>query len=327
MKAYWIRTEGGRTLLELRDTPPPSAPGPGQILIRVRAAGLNRGELIVGGVMHHKEETIGGNEAAGEVHAVGPDITEWKAGDRIMGRVLGADRGGFAEYTLMQAHQAMRIPPRLSFEEAAAIPVSFLAAYDAVVAYGKLQRGEWMLVTAAPSAVGSSAVQLGILLGATVLGTAGSATKLERLKAAGMHHAITTRSPDFAETVRKMAGRGIDLAVNCVGGTLFGECMKTLGFHGRLATVGYVDGAHKAEINLQELHANRNIVFGVSNSRAGDAGHAATTAGFLRDILPAFNEGRIAPLVDRVFPFDELAAAKDYMESNAQVGKIVVRVA
>jgi NADPH:quinone reductase-like Zn-dependent oxidoreductase len=327
MKAYWIKTDSGRTVFELRDTPPPPAPGPGQILVRVRAAGLNRGELIVGGVMHRKADKIGGTEAAGEIHAVGPDITEWKAGDRVTGRVLGADRGGFAEYTLMQAHQAMRIPPQLSFEQAAAIPVSFLAAYDAVVAYGKLQKGEWMLVTGASSAVGTCAVQLGILIGAKVIGTSGSAAKLERLKAIGMHDGIATRGPDFAETVRRMAGRGIDLAVNCVGGSLFAECMKTLGYHGRLATVGYVDGIYKAELDLQELHANRNLVFGVSNSRAGEAGHAATTAGFVRDILPAFNEGRIAPLVDRVFPLDELAAAKDYMESNAQVGKIVVRVA
>jgi NADPH2:quinone reductase len=326
MKAYWIRTDGGRTVFEPRDTAVP-VPGPGQILVRVRAAGLNRGELIVGGAMHHSNGKIGGTEAAGEVHAVGPDVTGWKAGDRVMGRVLGRDRGGFAEYTLMQLHQAMPVPAHLTFEQAAAIPVSFLAAYDAVVAYGKIQKGEWMLVTAAPSAVGACAVQLGVLLGATVIGTSGSAAKLERLKAAGMHEGIVTRSPDFAATVQKMAGRGIDLAVNCVGGTLFGECMKTLGYGGRLATVGYVDGAMKAEIDLQSLHANRNIVFGVSNSRAGETGHAATASGFVRDILPAFNEGRIAPLVDQVFAFDEIAAAKDYMESNAQVGKIVVRVA
>jgi NADPH2:quinone reductase len=326
MKAYWVKTEGGRTVFEPRDTPPP-VPGPGQILLRVRAAGLNRGELIVGGAMHHRTGKIGGTEAAGEVHAVGPDVTEWKAGDRVMGRVLGPDRGGFAEYTLMQVHQAMKIPPQLTFEQAAAIPVSFCAAYDAVVAYGKLQKGDWMLVTAAPSAIGACAVQLGILLGAYVVGTSGSAEKLERLKAIGMHQGISTRKPDFADEVRRMAGRGIDLAVNCVGGTLFAECMRTLGYGGRLATVGYVDGAYKAEIDLQTLHANRQIVFGISNSKAGEAGHAATTAGFVRDILPAFNEGRIAPIVDRVFPLDEIAAAKEYMESNAQVGKIVVRVA
>ncbi len=326
MKAYWVRTEDGRTVFEPRDTPPPVA-GPGQILLRVRAAGLNRGELIVGGAMHHRSGKVGGTEAAGEVHAVGPDVTDWKAGQRVMGRVLGPDRGGFAEYTLMQVHQAMKIPEHLSFEQAAAIPVSFLAAYDAVVAYGKLQSGDWMLVTAAPSAVGSCAVQLGILLGAHVVGISGSAAKLERLKAIGMQQGIVTRSPDFADAVRKMSGKGIDLAVNCVGGTLFGECMRSLGYGGRLATVGYVDGSYKAEIDLQALHSNRQIVFGISNSKAGETGHAATARGFIRDILPAFNDGRIAPLVDRIFDLDELAAAKDYMESNAQVGKIVVSVA
>lgn len=108
---------------------------------------------------------------------------------------------------------------------------------------------------------------------------------------------------------------------------MFAECMRSLAFGGRLATVGYVDGVYKTELDLQELHANRHVVFGISNSRLSEEGRAATVRGFVRDVLPAIADGRLTPVIDRVFPFDELPAAKDYMESNAQVGKIVVRVA
>lgn len=324
MKSYWIRTENGRTLLEPRDVPPPEV-GPGQIMIRVRAAGLNRGEMIPGSPMHSAEK-IGGTEAAGEIHAVGAGVEGWRAGDRVMGRVIGRDRGGFAEYTQMQAHQAMHVPENLSWTEAAAIPISFLAAYDAVVAYGRLRVGRWLLVTGATSAVGVAAVQTGKVLGARVIGTSGSADKLKILADLGMDEGIATRAPNFAARVLELTGDGADLAVNCVGGTLFAECLKSLGFGGRLATVGYVDGAHHADIDLRHLHANRLVVFGISNAKVSEAGRAATAAGFVRDILPAFAEGRVKPRIDRVFPFDELPAAKAHLESNAQVGKIVVTV-
>jgi len=322
MKSYWIRTEGNRTRLEPRDVPEPTA-SPGQIIVRVRAAGLNRGEMIVGGVMHAAEK-IGGTEAAGEIHAVGDGVVNWRVGDRVMGRVIGRDRGGFAEYTLMQAHQAMPLPGHFSWAEGAAIPVSFCAAYDAVVAYGRLREGQWAVVTAASSAVGVAAVQTAKILGAKVIGTSGSTTKLEALARLGMDHGIATRSPDFAAQVMEWTGSGANLAVNCLGGSVFAECLRGLGFAGRLATVGYVDGIHHADIDLQKLHANRHVVFGISNSRLGEAGHAASAAGFVRDILPAFADNRMRPHIDRIFSFDQLPDAKAHLESNTQIGKIVV---
>lgn len=324
MKSYWIKTHGNQTILEPRDIAEPIV-SPGQIVVRVRAAGLNRGEMIVGGVMHATEK-IGGNEAAGEVHAVGSGVEGWQIGDRVMGRVIGGDRGGFAEYTQMQPHQAMQVPQSFSWEEAAAVPVSFLAAYDAVVAYGRLRKDQWMLVTAASSAVGVACVQTGKILGANVIGTSGSKEKLEILASLGMDHGIATRSPDFANQVQELTGSGANLAVNNVGGSLFGECMRSLGFGGRLATVGYVDGQHEAEIDLRQLHANRHVVFGISNSRLGESDRAATASGFKRDILPAFANGSVRPHIDRVFAFDELPTAKAHLESNTQTGKIVVKI-
>jgi NADPH:quinone reductase-like Zn-dependent oxidoreductase len=326
MRSYWIRTAGEKTVLEQRDVPVPE-PGPGEIVLRVRATALNRGELIVGSVMHAGAARLGGTEAAGEVQVVGQDVSEWKAGDRIMGRVLGSGRGAFAEYAAMQAHQAIAVPERLSWEQAAAVSVSFLTAYDAVIAYGRLQPGEGLLVIGATSGAGVASLQTGKMIGARVIGTSGSRAKLEKLKALGLDVGVPTRSADFAEKVREATGTGADVAVNCVGGSVFGECMRALAFGGRLATVGYVDGVYKVELDLQELHANRHVVFGISNSRLGDAGRAATVRGFARDVLPAIADGRVTPVIDRVFPFDELPAAKAYMESNAQVGKIVVRVA
>jgi NADPH:quinone reductase len=325
MKSYWIRTAGDKTVLERRDVPVPE-PRTGELMLRVRATALNRGELIVGSVMHGGAAKLGGTEAAGEVRAVGEGVTGWRENDRVMGRVLGHGHGAFAEYAVMRVHQAMLVPERLSWEQAAAVSVSFLTAYDAVVAYGRLRPGEWLLVIGASSGAGVASIQTGKVIGARVIGTTGSAAKLEQLKAIGLDAGIRTRAADFAATVREMTGAGADLAVNCVGGSMFGECMRSLAFGGRLATVGYVDGVYKAELDLQELHANRHVVFGVSNSRLGEEGRAATVHGFVRDVLPAIADGRITPVIDRVFPFDELPAAKDYMESNKQVGKIVVRV-
>jgi NADPH:quinone reductase-like Zn-dependent oxidoreductase len=327
VKSCWIVTKENRTALEFREVPAPQV-RPGEIVVRVRAAGLNRGEMIAGGVMHGGAAKLGGTEAAGEVSAVGDGVTLVKPGDRVMGRVIGRDRGAFAEYAMMEPGEVMAIPAHLAWEQAAAIPVNFLVVYDALYPYGHLQRGEWLLVTGASSATGVAAVQTGKFAGARVIGTSGSDEKLVRLKAIGLDAGIRTRAPDFAAKVKELTGRrGADLAVNCVGGSLFPECMRALGFGGRLATVGYVDGVYRNEIDLQDLHANRHVVFGVSNSRMTPEGRAATVRGFVRDVLSAFGAGRLVPVIDRVFPFGELPAAKTYMESNAQVGKIVIRVA
>jgi NADPH:quinone reductase-like Zn-dependent oxidoreductase len=326
MKSYWIHTRGRHTELECRDLPIPD-PGPEEIVLRVHAAGLNRGELFVGGVMHGGAEKPGGTEAAGTVHAIGSAVRGLERGQRIMGRVK-APGGGFSEYVAMRADQAIEVPERLSWEQAASIPVTFLVTYDMLYPYGRLAAGEWLLVTGASSGVGVSAIQTGKFIGAHVIGTSGSAPKLERLRAIGLDAGIRTRAADFAAEVRSLTrGQGANVVVNCVGGSVFPECMRALAHRGRLATVGYVDGVFEAPIDLSRLHAHRLELFGVSNSRLSDADKAATVRGFKRDLLPAFASGAIEPLIDRVFDFDELPAAKAYMESDAQVGKIVARIA
>jgi len=173
-----------------------------------------------------------------------------------------------------------------------------------------------------------ASIQTAAMLGARTIGTSGSEEKLARLKTAGLKLGIMTRSADFAARVKEATGgKGADLVVNCVGGSVFPECLRALAYKGRLATVGYVDGVLKSEIDLGALHANRYVVFGVSNSRLSPEGRAEAVRGFTRDVLPALADGRITPLIDKEYAFDELPAAKARMESNAHIGKIVVRVA
>ncbi|MEK7875122.1 MAG: zinc-binding dehydrogenase [Pseudomonadota bacterium] len=322
MKTCWIVTQDHQAVFEWREMPVPQ-PKAGEIVMRVRATALNYGELVVGGAVHGGPEKLGGNEAAGEVHAVGAGVTAFRPGDRVFGRV----RGGFAEYAAAFAHQVMPMPPRLTWEQAAAIPVSFLTAYEMLYPpYGKLKAGEWLLVTGASSGAGAASIQIAKLIGAHTIGTSGSAEKLARLKTIGLDVAIATRSADFAPRVKAATGgRGADLIVNLVGGSVFAECVDSLARHGRLAVVGYLDGVLEAKIDLSAVHVNRLEIFGVSNAKLTAEERAQAVSGFARDVLPAIADGRITPLIGRVFAFDELPAAKACMESSATVGKIVVR--
>jgi NADPH:quinone reductase len=323
MKSYWIVTKGDKATLEQREVPVPK-PKPNEILFKVHASALNRGELTVGGVVHGGPEKNGGNEGAGIVEAVGESVSGFKAGDRVMGRA----RGCWADYAIMEVEQALPVPEYMSFEQAAATPLSLITAYEAMVTYGKVRKGEWVLVAGASSGAGVASIQIAQVLGAKSIGTSGSADKLTKLKAAGLDVGIQTRAPDFSSKVREITGgAGVNLALNYVGGTYFPEILKSLANKGRVAIVGYVDGSHHADIDLSAVHANRFEIFGVSNAKLNAAEKAEATRGFKRDILPGYYERRLAPLVDRVFRFDELPAAKAHMEANAMVGKIVVRLA
>jgi NADPH:quinone reductase-like Zn-dependent oxidoreductase len=203
----------------------------------------------------------------------------------------------------------------------------FLVVYDMLVAQGHLAAGQWLLVTGVSSGVGVAALQTAKALGARVIGTSGSADKLARLDKAGLDLGLRTRAGDFSEAVLKATdGKGVDVVVNNVGGSVFAECIKSLAYEGRLATVGHMDRTLSATLDLEALHRKRLTVFGVSNRLRTAAQRAETVRAFVRDIAPYLEDGRLRPLVDRVFSFDELPAAIRFMESDAQVGKIVVRV-
>ena len=324
MQSWWMQMTDSATTLELRDSPVPVA-GPGQLLVGLHAAALNRGEFLLGHGLHGQPGSWKaiGSEGAGEVVAVGADVTGFRAGDRVMGRCAAA----FSEYAVMEAAEAMAVPARLSWEQAASIPLAFLVAFDMLVLQGRLAPGEWLLVNGVSSGVGVASLQLGKALGANVIGTSGSAAKLATLASLGLDVALRTRSADFAPAVMAAtAQRGADLVVNTVGGSVFAESVRALAFEGRLATVGYVDGAMHAELDLAALHAKRLTLFGVSNKLRSKAQRAAAVPRFVAAVVPLFAAGRIEPRIDRVFDFARLADAKAHMEDGAHVGKIVLRM-
>jgi NADPH:quinone reductase-like Zn-dependent oxidoreductase len=306
----------------LREVPVPE-PKAGQLLVRVHAAGFNRGELIVGGLTKPGASKQVGQEAAGEVVKAGEGVSGFETGDRIMARCPGA----FSEYALVDAREAIVMPANLSWEAGASIPLTFMVVHDMLVAKGNLAKGEWLLVTGISSGVGVAALQLAKALGAKVIGTSGSAEKLARLKALGLHVGINTRGADFAEAVMKATdGKGANLVVNNVGGSVFAETIKALAFEGRHATVGYVDQVLTGEMDIEALHTKRLTLFGVSNKLRNAEQRAGTVKGFVDDVLPLIANGSIKPVIDKVFPFAQMQAAKDYMESNAHLGKIVLRM-
>jgi NADPH:quinone reductase len=320
MKAYWIAPGTSGTTVELRETAAPE-PKPGELLVRVRASSLNRGELLGG--KPGAPAKAGGGECAGEVIRMGEGVTGFGPGNRVMGRCAG----GFAEQSVMDAREAMHVPAGLGWEEAAATPLVFLVVYDMLVAQGHLAAGQWLLVTGVSSGVGVAALQTAKALGARVIGTSGSADKLARLEKLGLDVSIRTRAADFHDAVMKATdGKGVNLVVNNVGGTVFAECVKSLAFEGRLAIVGHMDRTHSATLDLEALHGKRLTVFGVSNRFRSAGQRAETVRGFVKDVLPFLADGRIKPVVDKVFPFVDLAAAITFMESDGQVGKIVVKV-
>jgi len=323
MKSYWLKPDSGRTAIEFRDVPQP-APGPGQILLKMHAAGMNRGELIVGhAVKAGGPAKAAGGEGAGEVAKVGEGVTGFKAGDRVMGRCSGA----FAEYSLMDAREALAMPKTLSWEEAACVPLAFMVVHDMLIAQGRLKAGEWLLVTGISSGVGVSALQTAKALGAKVIGTSGSQEKLEKLQGMGLDVGIRTRVGDFSKTVLEMTGgKGANLVVNNVGGSVFAETIRALAYEGRHATIGYVDGVLHADLDIETLHTKRLTLFGVSNRLRTAEQRAVTVRGFAADVLPFIAQGKIKPVIDRVFLLSELPSAKAYMESNAQLGKIAVRI-
>jgi len=240
---------------------------------------------------------------------------------------MGRCPGGFAEFGLMDKTDAIPVPPNLSWEEAGAIPLTFMVVHDMLVAQGGLKAGEWLLVTGVSAGVGVAALQAAKAIGAKVIGTSGSSEKLKKLNALGLDAGIETRKPDFHDAVMKATGgRGVDLVVNNVGGSVFAECIRCLAFQGRLATVGYLDRTMKAELDIDALHAKRLKLFGVSNKHRNAESRAVTVRGFTADFLPYFAAGHIRPLIDRVFRFDELPQAKAFVESDAHLGKVVIRM-
>lgn len=305
MRAYFVRRIDGKLEADARDIPIPT-PKPGERLIRVCAASLNRGELLLAGA----DWKAAGVELAGEDAATG---------ERLMGRC----RGGFAQYAVLDEREALPIPDSLSFAQAAAVPLTFLLAYDILCVESTLRAKEWLLVVGVSSGAGVACLLLGTSLGARVAGTSTSAHKLERLTPMGLD--LPLHGPDWlAHFRRETGGQGASLAVNNVGGSQLASCVSALSYRGSLAIVGSVDGVSSAPLDIGAVHEKRLRLFGVSNRLRSAEEKAQTVAGFRRDVLPLFASGSLAPLIDGVHSFHDLPSALHSMESGSHCGKIVV---
>ena len=318
MLACTIHSEQGKFRITATDAPAPEI-SDDQLLVRVRATSLNRGELA--GKVPEGTSKRFGNEAAGEVVAVGKNVREFKVGDRVMGRC----EGGCAEQGVMDTHEAMHAPSHMNWTQAAAIPLVYTVAYDMLYWLSPVKQGDTVLITGVPSGVGIASMQLAQAMGARVIGTSTRQEKLDALVAHGLDVPLLVSGPGFADQVLAATdGKGVQLAINVVGGTLFSDCLASLAIGGRLAIVGHVDGSKSSQIDLAALHAKRLSVFGVSNKHRTTAERVELVANMKRDALPFFDEGGIVPLIHQVFNVSEAQAAVDLMQSNAHTGKIIL---
>jgi NADPH:quinone reductase len=319
-----------------KDVPEPAA-GPGQLLVAVKAASLNAADRLMLEGSHVAGATVSpaervapaslplGADAAGEVVAVGEGVEEFSIGDRVMGICLG----GFAELAVIFAAFAMRVPDRLAWTEAAAVPVAFSTAHDALVTAGGLTAGNDVLVTAGTSGVGVAALQLARLLGAgTVAASSRSPEKLDQLGAAGIpfDEGLITGEADFVEQgLRATGGDGFDIVVDNVGAAAADENIGVAALGGRIISVGRMSG-QRAEIDLDELARKRLSLVGVtfrtrSLSEIADAHRRASV-----DVVPALADGRLRVILDRVFPFEEIVAAEAWMQTGRRIGKVVLEL-
>src|SRR5713226_8969035 len=313
---------------DIREVQRPVVPA-GQILVRVRASSINRAEFRR---LHNlrtqpgkpaPEARVGGGDAAGEIVELGAGVTGLKPGDRVMGRCAG----GFAEYALLDAREVMPVPERLSWEEAACIPVVFVVVHDALFASGQLRQGETVLVTAAPSGVGVTTLVLAKHLGARVIGTSRSAEKLQKLKSHGLDVGVVTGSDGFGAAIAPAIGEnGVDMVVDNIGGDVLAPLIAALAVGGRFVTIGRMSGVLKGELDVDRLAERRLHLYGVSNRRRTAAQRSESMRRFVADLMPALGDGSIRPIIDRTFALDDIAAAQGHVEAERHVGKVVIRV-
>ncbi|MEA2706856.1 MAG: NADPH:quinone reductase [Gemmatimonadaceae bacterium] len=325
MKAVIITRPGGPEVLEIQERPKPE-PGVGQIRVRVRASALNRADLMQRAgnypVPPGASAEMSGMEYSGEVDAIGPAAALWKIGDRVMGIVVA---GGHAEYLCVHEREAMPAPRTLSWENVAAIPEAFLTAYDALFNRLGLRPGETVLIHAAGSGVGTAALQIARVTGARVVGTARSADKLERAKELGLDIAIDASRGEWAAQVDAAIGaERVDAVLDLVGGNYLEGNLRVVGSLGRIVVVGLTSGA-TAPFNMGILLRKRLTIVGTMLRGRPLEEKIALARDFSERMVSFFDTGRLKPVVDRVFSFEQIRAAHELMESNKTFGKIVLR--
>jgi len=336
MKQIWIPRHGGPSVLEVREAEDPT-PGDGQVRVRVRAAGINFADIMARMGLYPdapKTPMVVGYEVAGDVDAVGPGVTGFAVGDRV---VAATRFGGYSDVVCADARLTAALPAALSYEQGAALPVNYLTAWLMLVHLGNVHRGDRVLVHAAAGGVGQAAVRIAHHHGAEVIGTA-SAPKHERLREQGVAHCVDYRNQDFeAEVKRITGGAGVHIALDAVGGKSFGKSYRCLAPTGRLFAFGassLAPGEKRSILKairgflampkfkpLDMMGDNRGV-FGINLGHLWDQ-HALLRA-MLVDIIALAAEGPLAPTVDRTFPFAEATAAHAYIQAHKNFGKVLL---
>ena len=326
MKAVVFAGKGGPEVAEVREIPDP-APQRGEVMVRVRAAALNRADLLQRRGLYPPppgyREDVPGLEFAGEVAAVGEGVTAWKPGDRVMAIASGEAQ---AEYAVADPYMLLPIPAGLSFAEAATLPEAGITAHDAMVTQGGMRSGWTVLVHAVGSGVSTSALQIAKAMGGTVIGTSRTAAKLEKARGLGLDHGILVAGaePKFADEVRKLtARRGVPVVLDFVGAPYAAENVAALAPLGRIVVIGTMGGP-KATFDLGSLMRARGRVMGTVLRPRPLHERIQATQAFARDVLPLVVSGKVRPVLDRAVPAARVREAHEQMEKNESFGKIVL---
>lgn len=325
MTAIEITESGGPEVLQPVERPVPE-PGSGEILIAVAAAGVNRPDVVQRLGLYPPPpgaSDLPGLEVAGEVAAVGEEVTEWKEGDRVCALVSG---GGYAQYATAPAAQVLRVPAGLDSIQAAGIPETFFTVWTNMFDRGHLAAGESILIHGGSSGIGTTAIQLAREFGATAYVTVGNAEKARFCEELGAVKAINYREQDFVEEIKSITdGAGVDVILDIVGGDYLPRNIRLLRVEGRLLQVSLMGGS-KGELDLGRVMRNRLTVTG-STLRPRSVAQKGEIAASLRErVWPLFEAGKIGPVIHQTFPLAEASRAHELMETSAHIGKIILSV-
>ncbi|MBS4200837.1 NAD(P)H-quinone oxidoreductase [Bacillus sp. FJAT-49732] len=297
------------------------------LLIKVKASALNRADLLQKRGLYPPPpgaSPILGLEMSGIVEDIGENVIGWKKGDFVCALLPG---GGYAEYAVIPAAMAMRIPQNLSFEEAAAIPEVFLTAFLNMVWLGKLKKGETILIHAGASGVGTSAIQLAREIGARAIVTAGTDEKRSLCLSLGAEVAIDYKEGPFLQKVMDAtSGKGVNLIFDFIGAPYWEQNIGSLAVDGKLILIGTMGGSKLHEVNLGKLLFKRIQVIGTALRSQPIEKKMALTKDFTEFALPKFENGHLKPIVDSIWNWDKVNEAHSYMEQNKNAGKIVLRI-
>lgn len=325
MTAIAITEPGGPMVLKPEKRPLPQ-PGPGEILIRVKAAGVNRPDVLQRQGAYPPPpgaSDLPGLEVAGEVAALGEGVKRWRVGDAVTALTPG---GGYAEFCLVHESNALPVPHGFTFTEAAAVPETFFTVWHNVFQRGGLKAGETFLVHGGTSGIGTTAIQLAKAFGARVIATAGSAEKCEACTKLGADRAVNYRSEDFVAAVKEATGgKGADVILDMVGGDYIGRNYDAAAVDGRIVQIAFLQGA-KASADFSKLMIKRLTHTGSTLRPRSVEFKADIAAELERQLWPLLAERRIAPVMDMIFPLREAWRAHERMQEGEHIGKIVLDV-